>query len=86
MGIREVGQTTAETLEVYCKNLNQIMDSTEEELLEIPEVGPIVAKNIHNFFTQEKNKRTINAHKNSVQKKTKRDYEKLSKISIKQKI
>ena len=60
MGIREVGQTTAETLEVYCKNLNQIMNSTEEELLEIPEVGPIVAKNIHNFFTQEKNKKTIN--------------------------
>jgi len=36
------------------------MNSTEEELLEIPEVGPIVAKNIHNFFTQEKNKKTIN--------------------------
>ena len=50
LGIREVGETTAEVLENYYSNLNKIMIASEEELQDVPEIGPIVASNIVNFF------------------------------------
>ena len=59
LGIREVGETTAEVLENYYSNLNKIMIASEEELQDVPEIGPIVASNIVNFFNNEDNIRIV---------------------------
>ena len=40
-------------------NIDALMAATEEELLEIPDVGPIVAKSIVNWFAQEHNQEMI---------------------------
>ena len=59
LGIREVGQTTADVLEDFYKDLNTLMLASEEELQKVPEVGPIVARNIVAFFKNENNKNII---------------------------
>jgi len=59
LGIREVGQTTAEVLADYYKDLDILMLASEENLQEVPEVGPIVAKNIVVFFENDHNKSIV---------------------------
>ena len=60
LGIREVGETTAEVLEGYYHSLEMIMAANEDELQDVPEIGPIVASNIVNFFRNIENIRIIN--------------------------
>ena len=59
LGIREVGQTTAEVLANYYQDLSSLMLASEESLQEVPEVGPIVARNIVGFFENEHNKKVV---------------------------
>ena len=60
MGIREVGLTMADTLEQYFKSLEGIKNASIDELLEVPEIGPIVANNIKNFFADDSNQEILN--------------------------
>ena len=60
MGIREVGLTMADTLEHHFKSLEGIKNASIDQLLEVPEIGPIVANNIKNFFTDNSNQEIIN--------------------------
>ena len=55
LGIHSVGETTALTLANNFAILDKIMTATEEELLAVPDVGPIVAENILTFFKQTHN-------------------------------
>lgn len=61
LGIREVGETTADTLANYFGTLTALMAATEETLLEVPEVGPIVAAHISHFFHEPHNQDAITA-------------------------
>ncbi len=63
LGIKEVGVKMAKTLARKYMNIDNLIAASEEELLEIPDVGPVVAKSIVNFFADEKNIETINALK-----------------------
>ena len=63
LGIKEVGVKMAKTLARKYMNIDNLIAASEEELLEIPDVGPVVAKSIVNFFTDERNIETINALK-----------------------
>lgn len=56
LGIRFVGQTTAEKLALYFKNIDEISKATEEQLLQVPDVGEKVAKSIVAYFQDEDNK------------------------------
>ena len=56
LGIREVGEATAANLANYFLTLDNIMSASEEELLEVNDVGVIVAKHVRRFFTDERNK------------------------------
>lgn len=55
LGIREVGEATAESLAtVYC-SLDEIKNASLEELQDIPDIGPVVANNIKEYFDQAHN-------------------------------
>ena len=61
LGIREVGEATAHSLALHFGNLEGLMRAPVEALLEVPDVGPIVAEHIHAFFQQPHNKQVIEA-------------------------
>lgn len=55
LGIREVGEATARNLANYFGRWSKIAEATEEELLAVDDVGPIVARHILLFFKQQHN-------------------------------
>jgi DNA ligase (NAD+) len=55
LGISEVGESTARTLARHFGNLPAIKAASEEQLLAVADVGPIVAHHIHTFFRQPHN-------------------------------
>ena len=59
LGIREVGEATAESLATHFHSLEKIMQADEEALIEVPDVGPIVAGHIYSFFRQPHNLEVI---------------------------
>jgi DNA ligase (NAD+) len=59
LGIRHVGESTAKDLARYFGKLDSIMDASVEQLLEVPDVGPVVAESIHTFFQQPHNREVV---------------------------
>lgn len=59
LGIRNVGETTAKDLARHFGSLDRIMDATTVQLLEVPDVGPIVADSIRTFFDQPHNREVV---------------------------
>jgi DNA ligase (NAD+) len=59
IGIRHVGETTAKKIAKKVKSLDVLINATKEELLEIDEVGEIIAISIADYFKNEKNKEII---------------------------
>jgi DNA ligase (NAD+) len=55
LGIRHVGETTAKDLARHFGALDRIVDASVEQLLEVPDIGPIVAHSIRTFFDQPHN-------------------------------
>ncbi|WP_063344090.1 NAD-dependent DNA ligase LigA [Vibrio jasicida] len=55
LGIREVGEATAANLAQHFRSLDLIQAATEEQLIEVQDIGVIVAKHITTFFGEEKN-------------------------------
>lgn len=55
LGIRFVGETTAKTLANAVENVFDFTTQSEEELLQLEDVGVKVAKSIHQFFSNEQN-------------------------------
>ena len=60
LGIKEVGAKMAKTLSRIYGNLDNLAAATEGDLLEIPDVGPVVARSITNWFASEYNRDLIN--------------------------
>ena len=61
LGIREVGEATAGALASHFGKFDAIVAASEEELLEVPDVGPIVASRIRSFFAEPHNREVIEA-------------------------
>ncbi|WP_447400559.1 NAD-dependent DNA ligase LigA [Vibrio harveyi] len=59
LGIREVGEATAANLAQHFKNLETIEQATEEQLVEVQDIGVVVAKHITTFFSEEKNQAVV---------------------------
>ena len=59
LGIRHVGEATAKELARHFGKLDAIMDATEEQLLAVSDVGPIVAKSLRTFFDQPHNREVV---------------------------
>ncbi len=67
LGIREVGETTAEALARHFGTLSALMAADEVVLLQVPDVGPVVAAAIAAFFHEAHNREVITAlHKAGV--------------------
>jgi len=61
LGIREVGEATAAALASYFGKLQGIVDANEDDLLAVPDVGPVVASRIRSFFDESHNREVISA-------------------------
>jgi DNA ligase (NAD+) len=59
LGIRHVGEATAKDLARHFGKLDAVMDADLEQLLEVPDVGPIVAESLHTFFEQPHNREVV---------------------------
>ena len=59
LGIRHVGEATARDLARHFGGLDAILDASAEQLLEVPDVGPVVAESIHTFFAQPHNREVV---------------------------
>jgi DNA ligase (NAD+) len=61
LGIRDVGESTARTLARHFGALDPLLSADEATLLEVPDVGPIVARRIAGFFAESHNREAIAA-------------------------
>ena len=52
LGIRHVGEATARDLARHFGSIDRLMAASAAELLQVPDVGPIVARSIREFFDQ----------------------------------
>jgi DNA ligase (NAD+) len=59
LGIRHVGETTAKDLARHFGALDRLLEASEQQLLEVPDVGPIVAHSIRTFFDQPHNREVL---------------------------
>jgi DNA ligase (NAD+) len=59
LGMRHVGETTAKDLARHFGALDRLMDASTEQLLEAPDVGPVVAQSIRTFFEQPHNREVV---------------------------
>ena len=59
LGIRHVGEATAKELARHFGKLDTIMDASVEQLLEVADVGPIVAQSLRTFFDQPHNREVV---------------------------
>ena len=59
IGIAGIGEKNAKVLAKKYNNLDNLMKASIEELTNIPDIGPILASNIRNFFTNEDNIKLI---------------------------
>ncbi|MGS1117032.1 NAD-dependent DNA ligase LigA [Castellaniella sp. UC4442_H9] len=63
LGIRHVGETTARDIARHFGSLEAILDASEDDLLQVPDVGPIVAASICRFFAEPHNRDVLVALK-----------------------
>ena len=59
LGIRQVGEATAKDLARHFGQLCAIMDASVEQLVQVSDVGPVVAEAIHTFFAQPHNREVV---------------------------
>jgi len=59
LGIRNVGEVTAKDLARHFGTLDALMDASVEQLMEAPDVGPVVAESVAGFFREKHNREVI---------------------------
>jgi len=59
LGIRHVGESTAKSLAKYFANLDALLDATEEQILAVDDIGPVVAQSILSFLHDPINRELI---------------------------
>jgi len=61
LGIRHVGEATARDLAAHFGSLDPLLAATPAELLQVRDVGPVLAEAIHDFFNEPHNQQVIAA-------------------------
>lgn len=76
LGIRNVGEATAKDLAQHFGNLDALMAADPEALMQVNDVGPVVAEAVYQFFQETHNRdviaamRALGVHWADIQKKT----------------
>ena len=60
LGIRHIGKKTAKILAIHYQNIDNLMNASYEELVNIKDIGDIIADSVYQFFKEEKNIKLIN--------------------------
>jgi DNA ligase (NAD+) len=61
LGIRDVGEATAAALAAHFGDLESIMSADEQHLEAVPDIGPVIAREIHRYFRDEQNRHLVEA-------------------------
>jgi DNA ligase (NAD+) len=61
LGIRHVGEATARALAEHFRDVRGLYDASEEALMQVRDVGPAMASEIHAFFHEPQNRAVIEA-------------------------
>ena len=61
LGIRDVGEATAEALARHFRTLERLRGARSAEIEEVPDVGPVTAAHVHAFLNEPRNARVIDA-------------------------
>lgn len=61
LGIREVGEATALNLANHFASLDALMAASMEQLLEVSDVGTVVAEHLYHFFREPHNQQVVSA-------------------------
>lgn len=59
LGIRDVGEATAAALANHFGALKELQEASEEQIQEVPDVGPVVAAHVYRFFQEQHNRDVI---------------------------
>jgi DNA ligase (NAD+) len=59
LGVRNVGEQTARDLAAHFGQLDAVMEASEEALLQVADIGPVVAASIVKFFREPHNRKVI---------------------------
>ena len=59
LGIRHVGERTAQILAEYFHSMDRLMGSSQAELEQVPEIGPVVAETLYRFMREAHNRKLI---------------------------
>jgi DNA ligase (NAD+) len=59
LGIRNVGETTARDFARHFGDLGPLLEASAERLLQVADVGPVVARSVRQFFDEEHNRKVI---------------------------
>ena len=59
LGIRDVGETTAAGLAAHFGSLGALRSASVEQMLEVPDIGPVIAAHVHAFFAAPANRAVI---------------------------
>lgn len=59
LGIRYVGETVAKKLAKHYKNIDALENASEEDLINIEEIGESIAKSVIDFFASEQNREIV---------------------------
>ena len=65
LGIRNVGETTARDFARHFGDLAPLLEASEEALLQVPDVGPVVARSVRQFLDEPHNRGVIEALQNA---------------------
>jgi len=59
LGIRHVGETTSKDLARHFGGMERLMEASVDQLLQVNDVGPVVAQSVHAFFAQPHNREVV---------------------------
>lgn len=59
LGIRFVGETSAKLIARHFKNMDALMEATEEEMKDVDGIGDVIARSVVDYFASEKNRMIV---------------------------
>ena len=61
LGIKEVGESSSRSISTRYKSINEFLNCDYDELVQVEDVGPVVANNIISYLSDKDNVKNINA-------------------------